>query len=104
MAAPAFGVTLDDEARSLVLRGEFDLAAVPEFEAALELFLATDRDPVVLEMRHVTFADSAALSALLRAHRACEESGRKLELRAPSDPVRRLLDLTALALTFTIVD
>jgi anti-anti-sigma regulatory factor len=42
------------------------------------------------------------LRAILSAHRRLTESDRQLQLRAPSEPVTRLLEITGLTDHFTV--
>jgi anti-anti-sigma factor len=76
----------------LVLAGELDLAARPEFKAALDAAQA-DSDRVLLDLSALTLIDCAALSAIF----AAAEHGRRQEavliLIEPQGQVRRLLDL-----------
>jgi anti-anti-sigma factor len=77
----------------LCLVGELDLAAQPEFKAALDAAQA-DSDRVLLDLNALTLIDCAALSTIFVA----AEQGRREEgvliLVGPRGQVRRLLDLT----------
>jgi anti-sigma B factor antagonist len=60
---------------------------------------------VELDLRLVTFLDSAGLTALVAAHRAAEAAGRVLRLRCgTSRAVLRPLQLTGLTSVLTLVD
>ena len=74
------------------LRGEVDITTVGELRDAVEPFLAPDQT-VVLDLRDVTFADSAFLNTLVQARGALTELGGSLLLRNPSVMARRLLTL-----------
>ena len=74
----------------LLIAGELDLRGAAE----LRRRLASPPGVAVLDLRQVTFIDAAGLRAL--------ESVPSLKLRAPSPPVRRLLDLLDLADTHVI--
>jgi len=74
------------------LRGDVDITTVAELRDAVEPFLAPDQT-VVLDLRDVTFADSAFLNALVQARGALTEVGGSLLLRNPSVMARRLLTL-----------
>lgn len=77
-------------------RGELDLAAVPELRTRLA---AAHRDGarIVLDLRGVTFLDSAALSVVLAADRRLAASGGSLRLEHASPAVRRVLRICGLA-------
>jgi anti-anti-sigma factor len=79
----------------VAVAGELDLASVPELRAALEA-AAQSGLPVVLDVSDVTFIDSTALGALLRANDELASDGPGMVLVCPGGPVRRLLMLTRL--------
>ena len=74
--------------------GDFDLSTVPAFEAELEPSLSTKL--LVVDLAECTFIDSSALRSLVRAQRRVSETGGRLGLVAPSQPVRRVLEVAAL--------
>ena len=77
----------------LVLAGELDLAAKPEFEAALGAAQA-DSDRVLLDLSALTLIDCAALSTIYAAAERGRGEEAVLILVGPRGQVRRLLDLT----------
>jgi anti-sigma B factor antagonist len=77
----------------LVLAGELDLAAKPEFEAALSAAQA-DSDRVLLDLSALTLIDCAALSTIYAAAERGRREEAALILVGPRGQVRRLLDLT----------
>jgi anti-anti-sigma factor len=79
----------------LVLDGELDLSAAPKLRARIEQ-AATGR-ALVIDLRRVTFVDSAILKELLRARTELEVDDVRLVLAGAPMPVRRLLDLTRTA-------
>ncbi len=50
--------------------------------------------PVVIDLSGVTFMDSRGLGALLAANERTREGAAPLWIHRPSDPVRRLLDVS----------
>ena len=89
---PPAGFAIHDEGGG-VLRvvGELDVATAPE----LQHRLTAHGGPTILDLRGVTFIDSAGLRAVVVA--AQERSrAEPLVLRAPSPAVRRLIELTSL--------
>jgi len=81
-----------DEIAVLALEGELDLAAAPSMRARIDH--AADGRALVIDMRGVTFVDSAALKELLRARTELPARDVRLVLAGVPPPVRRLLDLT----------
>jgi anti-anti-sigma factor len=79
----------------VVVRGELDLSTVPTLRAVLD-----GLDPryrrIVLDMANVTFLDSMGVGLLVEISRRCVSELRTLALRAPSQRVRRVLELTGL--------
>lgn len=78
-----------DSAGVLWLTGEFDLAAVDEFQAAVDGVLDTQRE-LVLDLAELTFLDSTGIQAFLVV--AGKVDGGVL-LRKPTPFVRRVLEL-----------
>jgi anti-anti-sigma factor len=52
---------------------------------------------VVVDLAGVEFVDSAGLGALLASHERAKDAGIEMKLANPSDPVRRILDITGTA-------
>jgi anti-anti-sigma factor len=76
----------------LVLAGELDLAALVEFQSALDAAQA-DSDRVLLDLGALTLIDCAALGTIFAAaeHGRCEDA--VLMLFDPHGQVRRVLSL-----------
>jgi anti-sigma B factor antagonist len=83
------------------LAGRFDAHEVNTFRLALEPLLADVGATVRIDLADVVFVDSSALAELLRAQRAATAHGGDLVLVDVSDPVRVILELTALGPVFT---
>lgn len=96
-------VTRDD--RPVVeLVGRFDAHEVETFRAALEPLVTDTAEHVALDLSQVVFIDSSGLAELVRAQRAARSGGGDLVLEKVSDPVRVILELTALLGVFTLAD
>ncbi|MFC1414298.1 STAS domain-containing protein [Streptacidiphilus sp. N1-12] len=79
-----------------------DTAAVLQHQlAALTL---QGRRFIVLDLALVPFMDSSGLNSVLRARSALLRHEGQLLLAAPSEPVRRLLDLTGISLATPLHD
>jgi anti-anti-sigma factor len=80
----------------------------PEFPFQLEEELAalgaTQRTRAVLDLRGVTFMDSAGLKAILRASEFAESHGHTLVLRRGPRQVQRLIELTGVRDRLTFED
>ena len=91
---------------SVTVRGDVDSVNAARFgDHLLQVVRRPGVHTVQLDLRGVTFLDSAGLTALVVAHRAAEEAGRVLCLRCGSSrAVRRPLEITGLSSMLTIVD
>ena len=66
----------DDTEATIVLDGEFDMAGVARFWGYVSAVLAPHPLSIAVDARGLTFIDSSALMALLRACDAATEAGR----------------------------
>jgi anti-sigma B factor antagonist len=83
-----------------VLVGELDMSAARTVREYVATVLSIDDRDVALDLAHVTFIDSAGLTALLEARRYLDARGRVLRLRGVSAPVSRLIGLTGVGSVF----
>ncbi len=83
------------------LAGRFDAHELATFRAAVEPLLR-DGGTVELDLGQVVFVDSSALAELVRAHKSAHACGGTLVISALSDPVRVILEMTALNQVLTI--
>jgi anti-anti-sigma factor len=81
----------DPPVRVVGLSGEHDVSTAADLERSLA-FAVDSGDPVVVDLRHATFADSAILGTIIRAHR---RAGRRCfaVVMPPPGEVARLFDL-----------
>jgi anti-anti-sigma factor len=79
----------------VAISGELDLADVDELSSALGE-AAERSSSVVIDVSQVSFIDSTALAALLRANDELGSGGVPMVLACPPGPVRRLLTMTSL--------
>jgi anti-sigma B factor antagonist len=82
--------------RRFPLRGEVDLATVPELQSKLEgLIVATD-DDIAIDCADLTFIDSTGIGLVVYAQQALAVRGRACRLINMSDRARRPFDLLGL--------
>ena len=84
----------------LCVAGELDLVTAPALSDRLITEISQTDGPVILDLGGVTFMSTAGINALLRAG---ELAGPRLRVRAMSQPVRRVLELTSLLDRFPTV-
>ena len=91
----------EDGVTTLTLDDRFDAHEVPAYRAAMAKVYAP-RAIVRLDLGAIRFLDSTALAELLRSRTKLLEVGGRLLLQPVSDPVRVLLELTALDQVFEL--
>jgi anti-anti-sigma factor len=87
---------------TIAVRGELDAYSAPGLEEAVSGLLSGDTTEIVLDLGETAFLDSSGLRAILTAHRRLADTGGRFALRAPSEPVTRLLEITGLTDHFEI--
>jgi len=85
------------DASGLALRGEVDIAALPELEQALEAAIETTTGGFVIDLSGVDFLDSSGLFAMLKARTVLAREDRTLAVVCPAGPVRHLLEVAGVA-------
>jgi anti-sigma B factor antagonist len=80
----------------LTVRGDVDVDTAPRLENAVEDALRRGRRHVAVDMSSVSFMDSTALRALLRAREDARADGGSLRVTRASRAVVLLLELTDL--------
>ena len=77
--------------------GEVDTVTAPELRRAVESALAgSPADELVIDLRAVTFLDSAGLCALANVHRSASAAGVRTRLLCATSTVVRVLRITGL--------
>jgi anti-sigma B factor antagonist len=91
---------------TVVVSGEVDSTTAPGLRnCLLEVIARPGTAPIEVDLRGVTFLDSAGLSALATAHRAADAAGRALRMRCGTTrAVVRPLQITGLWTVFTVID
>ena len=76
----------------IAVSGELDMSNAARLEATVEAAVADKPDRLIFDLSGLRFMDSAGIAVLLSA------AGRvaTIELRDPSPPVRRVVELTGL--------
>ncbi|MER7928659.1 STAS domain-containing protein [Streptomyces sp. NPDC096057] len=84
-----------DGIRIVTPAGEIDAETAPALRRALDVQAAPEHR-VVLDMRDVTFLDSAGINAIIKAHQALTAAGGWLRLAGTTDPVMFVIKLVGL--------
>lgn len=78
-------------------QGELDLATVEGVRAEIAELRSRGFSDVVLDLRGLTFLDSAGIHLLLDSHRAAEARGLAFSIIDGPEPVGRALELTGVS-------
>jgi stage II sporulation protein AA (anti-sigma F factor antagonist) len=84
--------TVTEGIQVVALAGEIDYNTSGQVRQALDV-TGTARPRIVIDMCEVTFMDSSGINILISAHQDTTASGGWLRLAAPTDAVRRVLQL-----------
>lgn len=88
----------------MVLAGEFDLAALPQFEDAIAAVEAGSPAAIVVDLSGLSFMDSSGLRALVTADERARAAGRRLAIVPGPPPVRRVFEITQLDSKLDLVE
>jgi anti-sigma B factor antagonist len=98
------GTGVDVGSFIVVIDGEIEFATAPKLRATLVDLAQADGAAVVLDLRDVSFLDSAGISLLIQAKKRLANGGGTLALRAPRPNVRRVLEMSGVDELFVIQD
>jgi anti-sigma B factor antagonist len=87
--------TVELDASTIALTGEIDAHTAPDLAARYADLPPGDGD-FTIDMSKVEFMDSSGLRVVIELHQRAEQASRRLVLRAPSQPVARLIELSGL--------
>lgn len=79
---------------SIALRGELEMATLPDLEGHLAPFESNGVSAIMLDLGELTFMDSTGLHALVRARERARTHGQQLILVGARPSARRLFELT----------
>lgn len=92
----------DSRAAVCALAGDLDIETLAPARSTLDR-LVEERPPLlVVDLAQVGFCDSSGLNLLLQIRMAAAAADVGFRLAAPSDPVRRLLELTCTDTVFSL--
>lgn len=89
-----FDVVRGDQGNLIVrMSGDLDMSSVPRVEAAVEPLLGQRPEHLVIDVTDLQFADSSALALWVRWANLVDQ----VEIRQPSDMLRRVIERMGLA-------
>jgi anti-sigma B factor antagonist len=86
----------------VLVKGDLDAFSAPGLEAEVARLVAANTKELVFDLSGTGFLDSSGLRALLVAERAINDHDGCITLRAPSEAVHRLLEITGLSEHFAV--
>ena len=86
----------DGPTRTVLLSGELDMLVAPYLEAAVRRVCSDRAAQLVLDLRSLTFMDSAGLHCILTAQKLCREFGCSFAVIPGPRQVQALFELTGL--------
>jgi anti-anti-sigma factor len=90
----AFQVETVEDPRGLRLKGELDLASIPDIDSPLRALVEEGGD-ITLDVSELRFMDSSAVQLVIRAVQGLDGRGRVI-LDQPVATVRRLIEVMGL--------
>lgn len=94
-----------EQARTIVVvRGELDLATVPQFRSASIEAASAGPAQVVVDLTAVDFVDSVGVGALLGLRRRALAAGGSLTIVCDEPRVRQVLDLTGISTVVPVLE
>jgi anti-anti-sigma factor len=97
------GVASSDGVAVISVAGELDVSNYQRLRECLSEISDAGATEVILDVEHLTFMDSTGLSVLVACHRRMEAAGGRFSLLAPTNIVKRLLDMTG-QLPYQVID
>jgi anti-sigma B factor antagonist len=85
-----------------IVEGQVDLHTSPELRSHLRTALTNRANPLVVDLKAVSFIDSSGLATLIEALKSVGSYGGKLRLCGLNSDVRRLFDLARLNEVFDL--
>ncbi|MFC4054842.1 STAS domain-containing protein [Actinomadura syzygii] len=93
----------DDRCTLVRVKGDIDVVSRARFEQAL-FEVVESGEPLVVDMREVTFCDSTGLNAIVAANRRAGERGTAVHLVALPPRVQRVFRITGIDKFIPIYD
>jgi anti-sigma B factor antagonist len=92
----------DDDAVTLTVEGEVDVATAPALRDELYRLIDRGTKRIVVDLGGMDFIDSTGLGVFVGALKRSREGGGELELRSLKPAARKIFDITGLSSAFNI--
>jgi stage II sporulation protein AA (anti-sigma F factor antagonist) len=94
--------TLENNVMVLVIKGEVDASSAQEMGQSLKGHLAHGHHRIIVDFSEMTFISSAGIRELFHAHREADQLGGELRIAAPTDRIRRILEISGVNMLIKI--
>lgn len=94
----------DTQAQQIVLSGEIDLFAAPDFKSRLYEAVGEGNADIILDCAGLSYIDSTGLGILLGALKRVRQNNRQVYVRNLKDSIRKLFRITGLDRAFNLED
>lgn len=94
--------THENNVMVLEIKGEVDASTAQEMGKSLKGHLAQGQQRIVIDLSEMTFISSPGIRELLYTHREAQQLGGELRIAAPTDRVRRILEISGVNLLIKI--
>ena len=88
----------------MIVRGEVDIATVPDLTLALDAAIRDSEGAFVVDLCDVDFLDSTGVSVLVRARAVLARDDRALVVICPAGPVRRVFEMAGITDLLALFD
>ncbi|HLM08179.1 MAG TPA: STAS domain-containing protein [Thermoleophilaceae bacterium] len=88
----------------VTVRGDFDMQVAERVAAELTKVEAAGAELVVIDLRRLSFLDSAGMGVIAAAHARATDAGRRLAVVRPPYNVRRAFELSGFDDVVTVVE
>lgn len=106
MSESLFSMTLirhEHRAMYAAIGGDFDIAAVPDFEATLREGIDAGARQIAIDLNGATSVDSTALTSLLRLHRLLKDQAGAFYVVCVNPRIVNLFAITGLVRVLSVV-
>jgi anti-anti-sigma factor len=86
----------------LEIKGAVDASTAQEMGQLLKGHLSKGHQRIIIDFSEMTFISSPGIRELLYAHREAEQLGGELRIAAPTDRVRRILEISGVNILIKI--
>lgn len=92
---------LENNTRTVYLRGELDLSVAPDFRQVIEPWALDEEAELVLDLKELKYIDSTGIGILLSILKARQGMSKGFRVKDVPDQIQKLFEMTGIAKFFT---